>query len=151
MEAVETSQRSAGQGESGLVTTPIAADTLHLLCCCCLAGTPANGHAQCLTLQFLVLTFCLFSAAALLRCCCCHTIAAAAALSQVRLLMGMLNASPWRYYPLTLQFLVPEHSTLPRGESGGWVAAAGCRDSATLDLAAYPCLASGTICWIVCN
>jgi hypothetical protein len=42
--------------------------------------------------------------------------AAAAALRQMRLLLGMLNASPWRYYPLTLQFLAAEHSILPRGE-----------------------------------
>jgi len=30
--------------------------------------------------------------------------------------MGMLNTPPWRYYPLTLQFLAQQHSELPRGE-----------------------------------
>jgi hypothetical protein len=35
---------------------------------------------------------------------------------QVRLLLGMLCASPWRYYPLTLQFLSQQHSSLPKGE-----------------------------------
>lgn len=34
---------------------------------------------------------------------------------QVRLLMGMLSTSPWRYYPLTLQFMSQQHSQLPRG------------------------------------
>jgi hypothetical protein len=35
---------------------------------------------------------------------------------QIRLLLGMLCASPWRYYPLTLQFLSQQHSALPKGE-----------------------------------
>ncbi|KAF6264185.1 hypothetical protein COO60DRAFT_223547 [Scenedesmus sp. NREL 46B-D3] len=34
---------------------------------------------------------------------------------KIRLLLGMLCASPWRYYPLTLQFLSQQHSTLPKG------------------------------------
>ncbi|WIA11120.1 hypothetical protein OEZ85_011264 [Tetradesmus obliquus] len=34
---------------------------------------------------------------------------------KIRLLLGLLCASPWRYYPLTLQFLAQQHSTLPKG------------------------------------
>jgi hypothetical protein len=39
-----------------------------------------------------------------------------AAWLQIRLLLGMLCASPWRYFPLTLQFLSQQHSDLPEGE-----------------------------------
>jgi hypothetical protein len=44
---------------------------------------------------------------------------------QIRLLLGMLCASPWRYYPLTLQFLSQQHSVLPKGEQ---LHTAGCKE-----------------------
>jgi hypothetical protein len=47
---------------------------------------------------------------------CLPTSAPCPAALQIRLLLGMLCASPWRYYPLTLQFLSQQHSTLPKGE-----------------------------------
>jgi hypothetical protein len=45
-----------------------------------------------------------------------HRDGIAAAWLQIRLLLGMLCASPWRYYPLKLQFLSQQHSVLPEGE-----------------------------------
>lgn len=44
-----------------------------------------------------------------------HATVSCAAL-QIRILMGMLHASPWCYYPLTLQIMAPEFATLPKGE-----------------------------------
>lgn len=38
---------------------------------------------------------------------------------KVRLLLEMLHQPPWRYYPLTLQFLQPEYHKLQAGE--GWL------------------------------
>jgi structure-specific endonuclease subunit SLX1 len=35
---------------------------------------------------------------------------------KVRLLLEMLQQPPWRYYPLTLQFLQPEYHKLQAGE-----------------------------------
>jgi hypothetical protein len=37
-------------------------------------------------------------------------------LLQMRLLFGMLDQTPWRYYPLTLQLLTEDHEALLKGE-----------------------------------
>ncbi len=37
---------------------------------------------------------------------------------QVLLMLSMLHESPWRYFPLTLQYLHPEYASMVKGENG---------------------------------
>jgi len=39
--------------------------------------------------------------------------------TQIRMLLGMLHASPWRYYPLTLQYLSSTYAQLSVGKAFG--------------------------------